>query len=71
MNHESAVHLLHREAAQQHDLAAQSHRTASEHNEKRDNPTANWHTQRARQNSDRAYELARAAHDKSSQIGSL
>jgi len=71
MNHESAIHLLHREAAQQHELAAQSHRTASEHNEKGDNPSGNWHTQRALQYSDRAYELAREAHDKSTQIGSL
>ena len=71
MNNESAVHLLHREAAQQHELAAQSHRTAAEHNEKGDNPTRNWHTQRALQYSDRAYELAREAHDKSGQIGSL
>jgi hypothetical protein len=38
---------LHREAARQHELAAQAHRTAAEHNEKGDNPSGNWHNQRA------------------------
>lgn len=71
MNYESAIHLLHREAAQQHALAAQSHRTAAEHNERGDNPTGNWHAERARQYSDRAYELAKEAHNKSAQIGSI
>jgi len=71
MSHGDAIHLLHREAAKQHELAAQSHRTASEHNEKGDNPTGNWHTQRALEYSDRAYELAKEAHNRSGQIGSL
>jgi hypothetical protein len=70
MNPESTIHLLHREAAKQHSLAAQSHRTASEHNEKGDNPTGNWHNQRAREYSNRAYELAKEAHDRSGQVGS-
>jgi hypothetical protein len=65
------VHTLHREAAKQHELAAQSHRTASEHNEKGDNATGNWHTQRALEYSNRAYELAHDAHNKSGKIGSL
>jgi hypothetical protein len=34
-------------AAEQHELAAQAHRTAAEHNEKGDNPTRNWHSERA------------------------
>jgi hypothetical protein len=67
----NAMHLLHREAAKQHELAAQAHRTASEHNEKGDNPTGNWHSERALENSDHAYELAKQAHNKSDQIGKL
>jgi hypothetical protein len=63
------MHELHREAAQQHERAAQAHRTASEHNEKGDNPSGNWHAQRALQYSNRAYELAREAHNKSGRIG--
>ena len=65
------MHQLHREAAEQHELAAKAHRTAAEHNEKGDNPTANWHTQRALEYSDRAWELAKEARNKSGQIGSL
>ena len=33
--HDKAVHEAHLRAAEQHDLAAQAHRTAAEHNEKR------------------------------------
>lgn len=65
------MHMLHREAAKLHQLAAQAHRTAAEHNEKGDNPTGNWHTQRALEFSDHAYEVAREAHNKSGQIGNL
>ena len=62
---------LHRRAAEQHELAAHSHRTAAEHNEKGDNPTGNWHSERALSYADRAHELAKEAHGKSGQIGSL
>jgi len=65
------MHNLHREAARHHLLAAQAHRTASEHNEKGDNASGNWHTERAQEYSDRAYELAQEAHNKSAQIESL
>jgi len=65
------MHLNHREAAEQHELAAKAHRTAAEHNEKGDNPTGNWHAQRALEYADRAYTLAKEAHNKSGQIESL
>ena len=68
---DSGMHLLHREAAEQHELAAKAHRTASEHNEKGKNPTGNWHNERALQYSDHAYALAKEAEDKSGKIGSL
>jgi len=63
---------LHREAAMQHEHAAQVHRTAAEHNEKSDNPSGNWHNQRALEYSaDRAYTPAKEAESKSGKIGSL
>ena len=62
------MHELHRKAAEQHELAAHAHRTAAEHNEKGDNPTGNWHDERALEHSDRAYQLAKEAHTKSGQI---
>jgi hypothetical protein len=65
------MNTLHREAAKQHELAAQSHRTASEHNEKGDNPTGNWHAERALEYSNRAHELAKEAHNKSGRIENL
>lgn len=65
------MHELHRQAAEAHELAAKSHRTAAEHNEKGDNPTGNWHSQRALEYSDRAYQLAKEAHAKSGQIVTL
>jgi len=71
MSQGTALHLLHRDAAEQHELAAKHHRTASEHNEKGDNPSGNWHTQRALEHSDRAWVLAKEAHNKSGQIESL
>ena len=65
------MHELHRKAAEQHELAAKAHRTAAEHNEKGDSPTGNWHNERAREYSDRAYQLAKEAHAKSGQIETL
>jgi hypothetical protein len=59
---------LHRQAAEQHELAARAHRTAAEHNEKGDNPAGNWHSERALESADRAYELAKEAHNKSRQL---
>ena len=61
----------HTKAAEQHELAAQAHRTAAEHNEKGDNDTGNWHAQRALEYADRAHTLAKEAHAKSGQIVSL
>ena len=49
------MHMLHREAAEQHELAAKAHRTAAEHNEKGDCGTAVWHSERAMECSDHAY----------------
>ena len=65
------MHELHRQAAKQHELAAQAHRTAAEHNEKGDNPTGNWHSARALEYANRAYELAKGAHNKSGQMERL
>jgi ribulose bisphosphate carboxylase small subunit len=49
----------------------QGHRTAAEHNEKGENETGNWHSQRAMEYSDHAYKLAKEAHAKSGQIVTL
>jgi hypothetical protein len=65
------MHEEHRKAAEMHERAAQSHRTAAEHNEKGDLAAADWHAERAREYSDHAYKLAKAAHNKSGEIGSL
>ena len=65
------MHKLHQEAAHQHTLAAQAHRTAAEHNEKSANATAIWHEERAQEFSNRAYELAKEAHNKSGKVGTL
>jgi len=65
------MHEAHRKAALQHELAAQAHRTAAEHNEKGDFTTAIWHSERALEYSDRALRLAREAHTRSGQIVSL
>jgi hypothetical protein len=65
------MHQLHREAAEQHELAAHAHRTAAEHNEKGDNPTGNWHVERALEYSSQAYKLAKEAHTKSGQMVTL
>jgi hypothetical protein len=61
----------HRQAADQHELAAHAHRTAAEHNEKGKNELRNWHLERALEYSDHAYKLAKEAHSKSGQIGPL
>jgi hypothetical protein len=65
------MHDTHRKAAEQHELAAKSHRTAAEHNEKGENESGNWHSQRALEYSDHAYKLAKQAHAKSGQIVTL
>jgi hypothetical protein len=65
------VHDTHSKAAKQHELAAQAHRTAAEHNEKGENELGNWHLQRALEYSDHAYKLVQEAHSKSGQIGPL
>jgi hypothetical protein len=65
------MHEAHRKAAEQHELAAKAHRTAAEHNERGDNETGNWHSERALEFSDHAYKLAREAHAKSEQIVTL
>jgi hypothetical protein len=61
----------HRQAADQHELAAHAHRTAAEHNEKGKNELGNWHLERAAEYSDHAYKLAQKAHSKSGQMESL
>jgi hypothetical protein len=60
-----------RKAAEQHELAAQAHRTAAEHNEKGDDAGGRWHAERALEYSDHAYKLAKTAHNKSAQIEAL
>jgi hypothetical protein len=68
---ENTMHEAHRKAAELHELAAQAHRTAAEHNEKGDRTAADWHLERALEYSDHAYKLAKEAHNKSGEIGSL
>jgi hypothetical protein len=65
------MHDAHRKAAELHELAASSHRTAAEHNEKGDYSAAVWHSERALEYSDRAYKLAKEAHTKSGQMVTL
>ncbi len=65
------MHNDHRAAAEVHELAAHAHRTAAEHNEKGDNESGNWHSTRALEYSERAYSLAREAHNKSGRIETL
>jgi hypothetical protein len=65
------MHELHRQAAEQHELAAREHRTAAEHNEKGENETGNFHAQRALEYSDHAYRLAKEAHAKSGRVETL
>jgi hypothetical protein len=66
-----SIESLHRKAAEFHDLAAQAHRTAAEHNEKGDNDAMNWHLERAQEYSSQAFKLAREAHTKSGQMEDL
>ena len=65
------MHGTHRRAAEQHELAAQAHRTAAEHDEKGGCGTVVWHSERAMECSDHAYKLAKEAHTKSGQVESL
>ena len=65
------MHETHRKAAEQHELAARSHRTAAEHNEKGDLTAAVWHSERALDYSNHAYTLAKEARNKSGEIESL
>jgi hypothetical protein len=65
------MHESHRRAAEQHELAANAHRTAAEHNEKGDPEVAFWHSERALEYSDHAYRLAKDAHTKSGKIGAF
>jgi hypothetical protein len=62
------MHDTHRRAAEQHELAAITHRTAAEHNEKGAGIEGSWHSERALEFSDHAYKLAKEAHNKSGQI---
>ena len=48
--------MSHQKVAEQHELAAKAHRTAAEHNEKGDYSAAIWHSERALEYADRAYE---------------
>lgn len=61
----------HRNAAEQHELAAKFHRTAAEHNEKGNFTAAVWHSERALECSDHAYRLAKETHNKSGEMESL
>ena len=65
------MHESHRQAAEQHELAASAHRTAAEHNEKGDNPAGDWRSERALEYADHAYKLAKDSHNKSGQIERL
>jgi hypothetical protein len=65
---ETKMHEAYREAAEQHELAANAHRTAAEHNARSDNETGNWHAERALEYADHAYRLAKEAHSKSGQM---
>jgi hypothetical protein len=67
----NSIQNLHRKAAEYHDLAAQAHRTASEHNEKGNNDAGNWHLDRAREHSDQAFKIAQEIQCKSGRMESL
>jgi len=62
------MHETHREAAEQHELAARAHRTAAEHNEKGDGAERSWHLERALEYSDHAYKVAKEAQNKSGRM---
>ena len=61
----------HAAAAEQHELAAHAHRTASEHNEKGNDEAGRWHAERALEYSNHAYTLAKETRNKSGEIESL
>ncbi len=65
------MHDAHKKTAEQHEHAKQAHRTDAEHNEKGDNETENWHSERALDYSDQAYRLAKEVYAKSGQIRNL
>jgi hypothetical protein len=65
------MHELHKQALEEHELAAQAHRTAAEHNEKGDSVAEELHSDIALESSSRAYELAKEAHAKSGKIVTL
>jgi hypothetical protein len=65
------VHEAHRQAAENHELAAQAHRTAAEHSRKGNYAVGVWHAERALEYSDHAYELAKEAHDKSARMARI
>ena len=65
------MHETHWKAAEMHDLAARSHRTAAEYNEKGDFTAAIWHSVRALEFSNHAYTLAKESRNKSAEIESL
>ncbi len=67
----NSIQSLHREAAENHDLAAHAHRTAAEHHEKGDSEVGNWHLDRAREYSDHAFKLAHDVHSKSGRMEGL
>jgi hypothetical protein len=64
----NTVHQSHREAAEQHELAAHAHRTAAEHNEKGAHDREIWHLERALEFSDHAWRLAKEARSKSGKM---
>jgi hypothetical protein len=64
------MHGTHRQAAEHHELAGQSYRTAAGPNEKGDS-AATWHSERTLEYSDGAYTLAQDADNKSGRIESI
>ena len=67
----NTVHRTHREAAEQHELAAHAHRTAAEHNEKGGHDPEIWHLERALEFSDHAWRLAKEARSKSGKMETI
>ena len=65
------MHQLNREAARQHELAAKSHREAAKSHALHDDSAGQSHADHALHSANRAYELARQAHDESDQSESL
>lgn len=62
------IYNLHQKAAKYHDLSGQAHPTAAEHNERGEDASGNRHLARALERSQRAYKLAREAHNKSGRM---